>query len=110
MKYMIILVAFLFISCNKKQDNNAVTQAVVIPSKSMTLWTKNTELFVEFPALVVGKNSRFAAHFTILDKHQPVREGEVTVSLIKGDKGIRNTVQSPSSPGIFSPGSACHFL
>jgi len=100
---MIILVAFLFISCNSKQDNNAETQTLVIPSKSMTLWTNNTELFVEFPALVVGKNSRFAAHFTVLNKHQPVREGSVTVSLIKGDKGIRNTVQSPSSPGIFSP-------
>jgi len=39
----------------------------------------------------------------VLDKHKPVREGEVTVSLIKGDNGIRNTAESPSSPGIFSP-------
>ncbi len=69
----------------------------------MTLWTDKTELFVEFPALIVGNTSRFAAHFTVLDKHQPVRKGEVTVSLIKGDKGIRNTAKSPSSPGIFSP-------
>jgi RND family efflux transporter MFP subunit len=69
----------------------------------MTLWTDKTELFVEFPALVVDNTSRFAAHFTVLDKHQPVREGSVTVSLIKGDKGIRNVAQSPSSPGIFSP-------
>jgi RND family efflux transporter MFP subunit len=69
----------------------------------MTLWTDKTELFVEFPALVVDNTSRFAAHFTVLNGHQPVREGSVTVSLIKGDKGIRNVVQSPSSPGIFSP-------
>jgi RND family efflux transporter MFP subunit len=39
----------------------------------------------------------------VLDKHKPVCEGEVTVSLIKGDKGIRNTAESSSSPGIFSP-------
>ncbi|MCJ7540348.1 MAG: hypothetical protein MUO88_11870, partial [Desulfobacterales bacterium] len=69
----------------------------------MTLWTDKTELFVEFPALIVDNTSRFAAHFTVLDKHQPVREGSVTLSLIKGDKGIRNVAQSPSSPGIFSP-------
>jgi len=100
---MIILVAFLFISCDKKPVDNTATQVVDIPSKNITLWTNNTELFVEFPALIVGKNSRFAAHFTILDNHQPVREGAVTVSLIKGDKGIKNTVLSPSSPGIFSP-------
>lgn len=72
-------------------------------SLDYTIWTPNTELFVEFPALIVGQASRFAAHFTVLDKHQPVREGTVTVSLIKGGKGIRNTVESPSSPGIFSP-------
>jgi RND family efflux transporter MFP subunit len=39
----------------------------------------------------------------VLDKHQPVREGSVTLSLIKGDKGIRNIADAPSSPGIFSP-------
>lgn len=68
-----------------------------------TVWTDQTELFVEFPALVVGETSRFAAHFTVLDGHQPVREGSVTVSLIKGDKGIRHKVESPASPGIFTP-------
>jgi RND family efflux transporter MFP subunit len=51
----------------------------------------------------VGNPSRFAAHFTVLDKHQPVRIGAVTVSLIKDGKGLRNTADGPSSPGIFSP-------
>lgn len=73
-----------------------------IPRLSHTIWTDKTELFVEFPALIVGNGSKFAAHFTVLDKHQPVREGSVTVSLIKGDNGIRNTAEAPSSPGIFS--------
>lgn len=73
------------------------------PRLDYTIWTDKTELFVEFPALTVGSPSRFAAHFTVLDKHQPVREGSVTVSLIKGDKGLRNTVDVPSSPGIFLP-------
>ncbi|NJW55020.1 efflux RND transporter periplasmic adaptor subunit, partial [Salinimicrobium sp. CDJ15-91] len=53
--------------------------------------------------LVKEKTSKFAAHFTTLDQHQPVREGSVTVSLIKGESGIRHTVEAPSSPGIFSP-------
>ncbi|GAA4824465.1 hypothetical protein GCM10023331_06260 [Algivirga pacifica] len=73
------------------------------PSTAHTLWTEQVELFVEFPALVVGNVSRFAAHFTQLEGHQPVREGNVTVSLIKGKKGIRQTVDAPSSPGIFTP-------
>lgn len=74
-----------------------------IPRLDYTIWTDKTELFVEFPVLIVGQPGKFAAHFTEMDKHQPVREGSVTVSLIKGDKGIRATAEAPSSPGIFSP-------
>ncbi|HAS43020.1 MAG TPA: efflux RND transporter periplasmic adaptor subunit [Microscillaceae bacterium] len=73
------------------------------PTIDTTIWTKKTELFVEFPALVAGQVSRFAAHFTILSQHQPVKAGTVTVSLIKGANGIRQTAKSPSSPGIFTP-------
>lgn len=74
-----------------------------IPRVDYTIWTDKTELFVEFPVLVVGQPSKFAAHFTVMNKHQPVREGSVTVSLIKGATGIRATAESLSSPGIFSP-------
>lgn len=74
-----------------------------IPTISKTVWTDQTELFVEFPALVEGKTSKFAAHFTTLDQHRPVPKGSVTVSLIRGESGIRHTVEAPSSPGIFSP-------
>ena len=103
MKYIILLSAMLLMSCGNQKEDSTASEVEPIPAKSITLWTDKTELFVEFPALVVGENSRFAAHFTVLDKHKPVREGEVTVSLIKADKGIRNTAESPSSPGIFSP-------
>ena len=109
MKYILIVLAFLAMSCNNKaQDAHAHNEdgshvGEEIPRLSHSLWTDKTELFVEFPALIIGNPSRFAAHFTVLDKHQPVREGSVTVSLIKGDEGIRNTAEAPSSPGIFSP-------
>ena len=96
-------------SCNNKaeeahahnEDGSHVGEE--IPRLSHTIWTDKTELFVEFPALIVGNPSKFAAHFTVLDKHQPVREGSVMVSLIKDGQGIRNTVDAPSSAGIFSP-------
>ena len=71
---------------------------------SVTKWTDQVELFVEFKPLVVGEVSRFAAHFTRMSDYKPIREGSVTVSLIVGGKGIRQTVESPSSPGIFNPG------
>ena len=109
MKYIIIVLAFLAMSCNNKAEDahahNADGSHVgeEIPRLNHTIWTDKTELFIEFPALIVGNGSKFAAHFTVLDKHQPVREGSVTVSLIKDGKGIRNKADAPSSPGIFSP-------
>ena len=84
-------------------EGNHVTPSNEAPRLDYTVWTDKTELFVEFPVLVVGEQSRFAAHFTVLDKHKAVTEGSVTVSLIKGEKGVRQTVDAPSSPGIFSP-------
>ena len=90
MKYILIVFAFLAMSCNDKaedahahnSDGSHVGEEV--PRTDYTIWTDKTELFVEFPVLIVGSPSRFAAHFTVLDGHRPVREGSVTVSLIKG--------------------------
>ena len=109
MKYMLLVIAFVALSCNDKAEDAHAHNADgshpggEVPRTDYTVWTDKTELFVEFPALVAGIPSRFAAHFTVMDGHQPVREGSVTVSLIKGGKGIRNTAGAPSSPGIFSP-------
>jgi len=70
---------------------------------SYTLLSDKFELFVEFPALSVGQTSSFAAHFTNLDTYKPVTDGKLTVSIIKGSKGIRHRVDAPSTPGIFRP-------
>ena len=108
-KYLIIVLALMAIACkqNNEEDHPHNPDGSHVgdetPRLDFTIWTEETELFVEFPALIVGQPSKFAAHFTVMDKHQPVREGSVTVSLVKGVKGIRTTVDAPSSPGIFSP-------
>lgn len=82
-------------------DHREVTGG--LESLSYTLYSNKTELFVEFKPLIVGQGRNFAAHLTVLNSFKPLASGTVTVSLIKGDKGIRNTVNSPSSPGIFRP-------
>ena len=106
--YLVCISLFLF-SCGNNHEEDHAHDAegnhltADVPAISKTIWTDRTELFVEFPALVEGKTSKFAAHFTTLDQHRPVRKGSVTVSLIKGESGIRHTVEAPSSPGIFTP-------
>ena len=67
MKYTFLLVALILMSCGNQKDGSDLEQLANIPDKSMTLWTDKTELFVEFPALIVNNSSRFAAHFTVLD-------------------------------------------
>jgi RND family efflux transporter MFP subunit len=113
MRYLILLFIIAVASCQSNTveeqghshaaDGGHGTEEIGSITVDTTVWTDKTELFVEFPALVVGEISRFAAHFTIMDNHRPVDNGKVTVSLIKGNAGIRNSVDAPTSPGIFTP-------
>jgi RND family efflux transporter MFP subunit len=74
------------------------------PAHVVTMLGEHTELFVEFPALVAGAGSKFAAHFTTLDDYQPVRKGKLTVVLTSDDAPGENwQAESPASPGIFTP-------
>jgi membrane fusion protein, heavy metal efflux system len=99
----IFLAAVLSISsCKNKKEEHGHEHG--LEPVSYTLYSDKTELFVEFKPLVVGQTSRFAAHLTKLGEvFTPLTEGSVTVSLIKGNKGIRHKVNSPSNPGIFRP-------
>ena len=72
-------------------------------AESLTRWTQNVEWFVEYGPLTVGQVSTFATHVTLLDTHQPMMAGSLSVSLIQGDKGIRQVVEAPDRPGIFTP-------
>lgn len=69
---------------------------------AFTLYTDKTELFVEFKPLVVGAESRFAAHFTALGEYfKAIGEGSVTLSLT-GAAGTQSvTADQPEVPGIF---------
>lgn len=114
MKYFALILSILVFGCSQHQEEggththaNGEVHAAhgnqEVPTRSFTIWTDSIELFVEFPVFIVGATSRFAAHFTLLNKHQPVEAGSVTVSLIQGKKGIRHTVDTPVAPGIFAP-------
>jgi cobalt-zinc-cadmium efflux system membrane fusion protein len=69
---------------------------------SVTRWTDKTEVFAEYPPLVVGGTSRFAIHLTRLDSFKALTEGNVEVRL-QGGSGQPEVfrVDAPSRPGIF---------
>ena len=69
---------------------------------SVTRWTDKTELFAEYPPLVLGQSSRFAIHLTYLEPFKAVTEGRVEVHL-RGGGGPEEvfSADAPSRPGIF---------
>ncbi len=109
----LVIITALLSSCNNEVHNHASSEhghqqgtethaSVEIEPLAYTLYTDKTELFVEFKPLIVGKISKFAAHFTQLDESfKAVTEGSVTVSLIGNKKQSTDKAEKPSSPGIF---------
>ena len=72
--------------------------------EKLTHFTERTELFVEFPQLVVGETSSFAAHLTHLADFKAIPAGRVSVRL-SGDGQADEVfaVDGPTQPGIFRP-------
>lgn len=69
-----------------------------------TDYTNLAELFVEFPALVAGEVSTFAAHVTRLEDYSPLTSGSLDVVLeTNGETVARFRVNSPARTGIFTP-------
>ncbi|HRQ66201.1 MAG TPA: hypothetical protein PKZ76_15295, partial [Xanthomonadaceae bacterium] len=70
----------------------------------LTHYSESAELFVEFPPLIAGEPSTFAAHFTRLDDFTAVAEGMVEVRLSGGQApDERFLVRAPRRAGLFVP-------
>lgn len=69
---------------------------------SFTIWTNKSELFVEFLPLVVGEESRFAAHFSDMETFKAIEEGKAKVFLLENNREvIADSADAPASAGIF---------
>jgi membrane fusion protein, heavy metal efflux system len=91
--FCVALLAVTFAGCRTKPDGEIHDHGAEGPEPlAYTLYTDKTELFVEFKPLVVGSQTRFAAHFTLLgEQFLPLTNGTVSVSLVMGENGIRNS-------------------
>lgn len=74
------------------------------PGASITHFGERTELFLEYPVLVRGEESRFAAHLNDLERFKPLEAGRVEVVLSGGGApDERFAATDPSPVGIFRP-------
>lgn len=94
----------LLAACSREQPKTASAQEEPPErrTESTTLWSAKTELFVEYPALIRGEESRFAIHLTRLSDFKPVTvgRGEVALAYASGKTESFST-DVPSRPGIF---------
>jgi membrane fusion protein, heavy metal efflux system len=71
---------------------------------AITLFTPKSELFMEFKGLVVGIETGFAAHLTVLSDYHPVTAGQVEMEFTSSDGSrMEAKAEAPSNPGIFRP-------
>jgi len=99
------LILGLLSGCQKAPGEQENTEAEnELESVVITKWTDKTELFVEFPPLVVGRESPFAAHLTDLENFHPV-SSDVVVTTLTGKDGHTMTSRTPAPiiPGIYRP-------
>ena len=104
MKHIIIYVLVLvitIISCKTEVvDNNDEHDHGEVKLK-LTEYSDQFELYAETDPFIKGKPTVILAHFTNLSDFKPLLEESITVSLIVGTKGIKQTIEKPSKPGIY---------
>ena len=72
---------------------------------AVTLWTEKTELFMEYPALLVGEPAKLLVHLTALSDFAPIRSGKVTFVFQAegGGEPVEIVQDAPRAPGIYGP-------
>lgn len=73
-------------------------------SGSVTQWTDETELFMEYPEIIVGQEATFAVHLTRLSDFEPIADSEVHFAF-RSDEGnqVSVTERQVQVPGIYGP-------
>jgi len=98
---LMVLACGLVTGCRREAAPAPVENAGPEPL-SVTRWTEKTELFAEYPSLVVGQTSRFAIHLTTLAPFEAVTHGSIEVQLRGADGQLETfSAKGPSRPGIF---------
>jgi len=96
----VVLLAMFASTCGGEEP--AATEQTDLEPLSVTQWTGKSELFAEYPPLIVGQTSRFAIHLTDISNFKPVTSGQVEVRLEGGGAALETfRVDAPSRPGIF---------
>ena len=97
-----ISIFLLLAGCSQQQQPPAGPPAAEPEPVAVTRWSDRTELFMEYPPLVVGSKGRAAVHFTDIRTFAPVVEGAASIDLKQNGQIVQSFMtEGPSRPGIF---------
>src|SRR5262245_48928779 len=96
-----ILAGVLAVACSREPARD---ESAASARHSITHFTDQTELFVEFGPFVKSEETSLAVHLTKLDDFKPVRAGRVSV-VLSGGGGPEERFEAaePLVPGIYRP-------
>ncbi|HPE56660.1 MAG TPA: efflux RND transporter periplasmic adaptor subunit [Bacteroidales bacterium] len=106
-----LLLAVLFISCEHQESgemqsgelHEEETEGTHEETRSVTLYSKNYEIFTEYGALHQGEPSNFLIHITKLDaEYSAFADGQVKVKLMFNDGDQQETAVPAKVAGIFN--------
>ena len=94
---------FVLVSCGKHSHDHSNEQGHSHDTNLMISgYSNDYEVFAEAEPFALGKTSSVTLFLTDLHNFKPANVKSVTTSMIIGNKGIRQTVDTPISPGMFS--------
>lgn len=102
---LILIVAFSIVACRQPavevDDGHSHEDS---HSTTITKWSENLELFVEFAPIIKGQETEFIIHLTKLSDFKPVTSGSVELDLQPhGGEPQVFKAEEMSRPGIFQP-------
>ncbi len=99
-----VVFALLVISLIGCSDKNVENKEHASKNNSVTQFNTATELFMEYPQLIAGVETKFLIHLTDLKDFKAVTQGTLVIEFANqsGNK-ITFTESKPARAGIFSP-------
>jgi RND family efflux transporter MFP subunit len=86
------------------EGNHVEQPSEKVGSGVITQWTPKTELFMEYPELIVGQEATFAVHLTRLSDFSALSESQVEF-VFRSERGIEGSITETEVqiPGIYGP-------
>jgi membrane fusion protein, heavy metal efflux system len=100
--YSLVVMVLFFSACqNHHAEEEAHDHSDEAATFQFTAYQSGWELFAEAEPFIKDATSGILTHITDLADFSPLTEGTVTVSLIIGTNGIRQTLEKPTREGIY---------